>query len=128
MSKSMGTVILSLKSAPSPKSSFYPSSSLGILPNASFSFPVSSKFPNPFCSFCKISPNCFLPQGRPSCAPTPGRAERLVFGKEVLSQNIFLQSPESHTTHSSLCGKHRSLLQSSFKMQNCYKEEYLVLK
>lgn len=103
MPKSMGTVILSPKSASSPISSFHPSASLGIFPNASSSFPGSSKLPNPLRSPFVKSPQMFAPPKEDPHVLTSNskwNRQRLVFAKVVLSPNIFLWSPEPRTTNS----------------------------
>lgn len=103
MPQSVGTVILSPKSASSPNFSFHPGSSLGIFPNASSSLPVSSKLPNPFRSPFVKSPQMLAPrQEDPHVLTSHSKwnRQRLVFAKVVLSPNIFLWSLEPHTTNS----------------------------
>lgn len=75
-------------------SSFQPSSSLGIFPNASSSFPVSSKFPNPFSfPFAKHPQMLPHPKQALMCLPLPpsgaGRdrsLEKLFFPKISFSK------------------------------------------
>lgn len=102
------------KSHLSLNSSFQLSSSLGIFSNASSSFPVSSKFPNLVSSPFAKSPKRILPpkQEHICSPPTPGGVS---FWKGSSFLNIFLQSPESHTTNSLLCIKYYPFLQPSFR-------------
>lgn len=69
-------------------------------------------------------PKCFLPQSRPSCAHLQFQMKQAGTGlcKDNSFPNIFLKSPESHTTNSSLCIKYHPLLQPSFKIQNSWEE------
>lgn len=69
-------------------------------------------------------PKCYLPQSKPSCAHLQFQVKEEGAGlcKDNSFPNIFLKSPESHTTNASLCIKYHPLLQSSFKMQNSWEE------